>query len=219
MALDWTIKATDIAIMLATCLGPVLAVQTQKFLERRRDARDRQERNFRVLATTRANMLSTEHVSALNAVPIEFPITERGAKAIHVAWKAYLDHMAKQTSSLEPWVLRAQELHLDLILEISNFLGYKFTKTELKSEVYAPKAHGDIQTDQLVILRGLSEVLQGKRSLPLEINSLPSDPGAIDLMKQTNKAILSWLSGNSPASVKVERPPEGRTRKGGRGTA
>ena len=55
---DLTIKLTDIAIVLAALLVPVLAVQAQKWLERRRDVKERQLAIFRTLMATRNAMLS-----------------------------------------------------------------------------------------------------------------------------------------------------------------
>ena len=72
MTIDWTLKATDVAIVFATIVGPVLAVQAQKWLERSRAIRDRRMRIFRVLMSTRAARLSANHVEALNAISIEF---------------------------------------------------------------------------------------------------------------------------------------------------
>lgn len=37
--MDWDVRFTDIAIICATVLGPNLAVQAQKLLERRREVR------------------------------------------------------------------------------------------------------------------------------------------------------------------------------------
>ena len=69
---DLTIKTTDVAIIIATILGPILAVQAQKWLERERAIRDRRNAIFRTLMATRAAMLSPGHVEAFNAVPVDF---------------------------------------------------------------------------------------------------------------------------------------------------
>ena len=89
MTLDWTLKITDIAIIIAAIVGPILAVQAQKWLERGRAIHDRRMWIFLVLMSTRAMRLSTNHVEALNAVPIEFYGTDERLRAIIEAWKAY----------------------------------------------------------------------------------------------------------------------------------
>jgi hypothetical protein len=72
MTFGLAFKFTDVAIVVATLLGPILAVQAQKWLERDRVVRDRRLQVFRTLMTTRAMNLSPAHVEALNAVPVEF---------------------------------------------------------------------------------------------------------------------------------------------------
>ena len=58
MTIDWTFKGADIAIVVATLLGPVLAVQAQKWLERGREITQRRAWIFRTLMATRATNLS-----------------------------------------------------------------------------------------------------------------------------------------------------------------
>ena len=60
IALGWNITLTtvDFAIIFATLLGPVLAVQAQKLLERQRDIKGWRLAIFRTLMATRAAMLS-----------------------------------------------------------------------------------------------------------------------------------------------------------------
>ena len=63
---------TDAALITATVMGPVLAVQTQKWIERARARREAQQRTFNVLMATRAARVSPGHVEALNAIDIHF---------------------------------------------------------------------------------------------------------------------------------------------------
>ena len=69
MTWDYTIKLTDVAIVLATASGPIFAVQAQKCLERRRSVQERRLLIFRTLMSTRAAVLSPGHVEVLNAIP------------------------------------------------------------------------------------------------------------------------------------------------------
>jgi hypothetical protein len=48
----------DLAIVFATLLGPILAVQAQKFVEQRREQNHRRVAIFRALMMTRAAVLS-----------------------------------------------------------------------------------------------------------------------------------------------------------------
>jgi hypothetical protein len=49
---------SDIAVIVATLLGPVLAVQVQKYLERWRDEAERRKNVFKTLMATRLARLS-----------------------------------------------------------------------------------------------------------------------------------------------------------------
>ena len=62
---DWVTSA-------AVVIGPILAVQAQKMVERIKDKRERQLKIFKALMTTRAERVSREHVQALNMIYIEF---------------------------------------------------------------------------------------------------------------------------------------------------
>jgi hypothetical protein len=94
----------DASIVFATLGGPVLAVQAQKWLERRRSVDERRHAIFRTLMATRAAMLSGEHVQAFNAVPVEFYGSKGKLKQINTAWKTYLHHHATDNPPDEEWV-------------------------------------------------------------------------------------------------------------------
>ena len=66
---DTLIKFSDIVIAGATLLGPIFAVQAQKWLEAGREKKARMLAIFRTLMATRAALLSQAHVEALNSVP------------------------------------------------------------------------------------------------------------------------------------------------------
>jgi hypothetical protein len=66
---------SDWAIVSATLLGPILAVQAQKWLERWRDYRNRKMWVFQTLMATRAARLEAEHVRALNMIDLVFYIS------------------------------------------------------------------------------------------------------------------------------------------------
>uniref|UniRef100_UPI002AA29EDF DUF6680 family protein n=2 Tax=Serratia TaxID=613 RepID=UPI002AA29EDF len=56
----------------AVILGPIFAVQVQKYLEQFREKKQRRLNIFRSLMSTRAERLNREHVQALNMIDIEF---------------------------------------------------------------------------------------------------------------------------------------------------
>ncbi|MBU6490321.1 MAG: hypothetical protein KGQ57_21220, partial [Burkholderiales bacterium] len=66
IAIDFSVKMTDVAIVIATFCGPIFAVWAQRHLDRRRALRDAQERVFNVLMATRATWIAPARVEALN---------------------------------------------------------------------------------------------------------------------------------------------------------
>lgn len=206
----YSIKASDIAIVAATLLGPVLAVQAQKWLERARAIADRRNHIFRVLMATRAAVLSPSHVEALNAIPVEFYGKSDKLKCINDAWKLFLDHHAQNLNATEAWMQKRTDLFLDLLHLISNFLGYRFNRAQLASDIYNPVAHGQLESEQTLIRRGLAKLLSGETVLPMAVKEFPAT--ATDEMSANHlaiqKALLDWLSGQSSVKIDPSRGPE-----------
>lgn len=194
----------DVAIVFATIMGPILAVQAQKWLERDRAIRDRRMWIFRILMSTRAARLSANHVEALNAIPIEFYGDDKRLRAIIEAWKVYFDHMSTEATIQEIWNQKWNELFIDLLYLISQFLGYEFNRVEISKEVYAPKGHAVIESDQEIIRHGLAGMFSGKFAIPMEVKSLPVTPEAIGEQDALRQALLRWLDGKATVGVEVK---------------
>jgi hypothetical protein len=205
MIFDWTIKITDIAIVFATILGPIFAVQAQKYLEKGREIKQRRAWLFRTLMATRATTLSPTHVEALNAIPIEFYGNDKGLKTIIDKWKTYLNHLCKDTAA-SGWGEKRVELFVDLLQSMADFLGYEFNTVEITNEIYHPKGHEGIETDQEMIRRGLALLLSGKLALPMEVRSFPSDPAALKEQDELRRLLLRWLNGEASVAVDVNQP-------------
>jgi len=185
MTLDMTVKATDLAIVFATLLGPILAVQAQKWLERRRERNARRLALFRTLMATRAARLAPDHVRALNGIPLEFYGTKKRLKRIRDAWKVYFAHLSSQHApeNAQSWQQKSDDLFLDLLRELADFLGYdEFNPVELGKEVYSPQAHLALEADNLAIRQGLAALLKGQFALPIEQRIGPLDPAAQKLL-------------------------------------
>ncbi|QCP54716.1 hypothetical protein FAZ95_38310 [Trinickia violacea] len=179
MAWDFTVKITDVAIIVATFMGPIAAVQAQKWLERGRDVKQRRIAIFRALMATRANVLAPAHVEALNSIPIDFFGRSQSLKDVIAAWNVLLDHLnARNPPDMNRWGERRVELFISLLFKISQCLGYEFTELDLKNDFYAPQGHQAVQTDQEVIRRGFAEVFSGAHPFPVEIRNPPGAPAA-----------------------------------------
>ena len=63
---------SDWLVILAIIIAPILAVQIQKFMDHRKEEKERKMHVFRTLMATRAAPLSPLHVEALNMIDIVF---------------------------------------------------------------------------------------------------------------------------------------------------
>lgn len=164
---------------------------------------------FRVLMATRAARLSVNHVEALNSVPIEFYGNNKQLRAIVEKWKSYLDHMGVPIGeggmSQEMWNHQCNELFTDLLSLMAKFLGYEFNRVELSKEVYNPKGHHWIESDQEIIRRGLAKMFTGELAIPMEVRSFPVDDDALKEQEQLRKAALKWLAGDSAVGVEIKQ--------------
>lgn len=172
MAADCAFRWTDLAIIFATLLGPILAVQAQGWIDNRREEHRRRLQVFNSLMRTRATGLAPEHVNALNAVPLEFPKEHKKYKKLTEAWRIYLDHLSSDANATG-WAERRIELFGAMMQTMGELLGYQFDAVELKKDVYQPIAHGAAEIDANVIRQGLAALLKGDRPLPLEVKHMP----------------------------------------------
>jgi hypothetical protein len=201
MIWDYTIKLTDVAIVIAAMLGPVLAVQAQKWLERERDVKERRLVIFRTLMATRAAMLSPQHVEALNAVPVEFYGSSGKLKTVNEAWKLYLDHHDERLPTNDVWAQKRLDLFLDMLHLLSQFLGYTFSRAQLGRDIYSPKAHGDLETEQTIIRKGLVGLFKGEIALPLAVKEFPNaDSGNAELSAGLQQVLTDASQGTKPLS-------------------
>jgi hypothetical protein len=202
--MDASFKVADLAIVFATLVGPVLAVQAQKWVERGRELNNRRITIFRTLMATRAASLSPAHVEALNAIPIEFYGRRKAFREVVEAWKSYLDYLSQKGVNPDVWVQKRQDLFIELLWRLASCLGYSFTKLELEREVYSPLAHATIESQNEAIRIGLSRIFKGEAAFPLDIKTFPADPDSIKRQGEIQEQLLSWLQGQRAVKVQTE---------------
>jgi hypothetical protein len=203
MTWDWTIKLADIAIILATGLGPILAVQVQKIFEKRRATEGRRLQIFRMLMATRATRLSPAHVEALNAIPVEFYGNSQALRQIQDDWKSYLDTLANKDLTGQVIAEKRNNAFIDMLYSMSRFIGYSFSKSAIENDVYRPEGHVIIETDQEIIRRGLAKILSGETMIPMAVKEFPVDATALENQLKLQKLLSEWLGGER--AVKVEQ--------------
>jgi hypothetical protein len=151
-------------IYLATMNAPSRAVQDQKNREQAEATRDRKLRIFYTLMQTRTNRLSYKHTEALNMIDMEF----YGINDITYSWSEYLDNLNNLKDN-EGWRTEGDKLFINMLYEMSKFLGYSYTKLDIKNKFYSPQAHYCQELNQREIEQYLADILSHRKALPIII--------------------------------------------------
>ncbi|WLB58046.1 DUF6680 family protein [Bradyrhizobium japonicum] len=207
MAIEWW-------VVLATLLGPVVAVQTQKWIERASERGRRRQWIFTALMANRATRLSDEYVRALNLIDLEFSPKRFGGAAdrrVINAWRALFGELGNAPSDdnqdlnlARAWNERVTERLVDLLSEMSTALGYTFSEEELRRGIYYPKGRVDLEQSQIAIMHGLSKIVQGTASLPMKITEIPASPEAAKLQATLNEKMIGAYHEDGSLKVRVQ---------------
>jgi uncharacterized protein DUF6680 len=196
MVIDWTLKVTDIIMITAIFLGPIVAVQVTEVLRKRNDARDRRVRIFRTLMATRSATLAPQHVEALNLVEIEF----HGVRKVIDDWRLYLAHLNDRQYPTNAWPARRIELLTELLYGMSASLGYAHDKSQLRAGVYYPAGYENTEAENAEMRKLFLEVLRGRAKLPVSVTqAAPLPPAAAQAGPQA-------AEGPRPQGNPPERP-------------
>jgi len=122
--------------------------------------------------STRKQLISVEHVGALNLVEVEF----YGCKDIEKSWKNYLSHLNTDPEiNQAKWIRDRDNLLALMLSEMSKILGYKYDTLEIYQGGYSPGgwAHRDaVSFGALEYIRQLSA---GQKTVPISILDQPKD--------------------------------------------
>ena len=164
MTYNWLWPALTI---IAIFLGPFSALLVSRFLDNSRADKVRRMDIFRTLMRTRNQLLSWDHVQALNLVELEF---RKYPKAID-AWKNYLEKLSEPSPPIQEQE-RYQQFHAKreklltlLIGEIAKTLKIEVEQLEILEGNYVPQGWDDAEWEENVIRRALIEVLHGKSAI------------------------------------------------------
>lgn len=218
---------SDLLMIIAVLSAPLVAVQVERFLEQKRNKRERKLNIFKTLMATRGRNLDPRHVEALNMIDLEFD----GERDVTDAWKSYLDHLlnvpkypgsegkseeAKKSekalydSQISTWGDQKDNYLAELLHTMGKRLDYNFDKTHIKRSIYSPQGHADIENEQQLLRRASIELLMGRLSLP--VKTIPSDPSQDILDRQREEQeeqklirelLIKHYQGEIPTTVKI----------------
>lgn len=205
------IEAQNWAIIFATLVGPILAVQAQKAIEALREKHNRKMYVFEQLMATRKARLSPEHVRALNMIDLVFygqrviGVQRRSTAEQRVldCWKEYLDHLNNrhEDEPIAQWSAKGDELFTNILHEISADIGYRFDRVQLKRGAYSPIAHGEIEEEQNELRKATLSLVTGRHALKMNVVGMPIDP---DVANANAMAIQRLGSAVQNGAIKIE---------------
>ncbi len=218
---------SDILMICAVILAPLIAVQVDKYLEKKRNTKERKLNIFKTLMATRGRILDPRHVEALNMIDLEFD----GDKPVTDAWKAYLDHLINMPkyptsegkneeekksekniydSQMATWGDQRENYLADLLFKMGNSLDYNFDKTHIKRSIYSPQGHADIENEQQLLRRASIELLMGRLALPVETVTPPLSEDELKASKEEQaeqklirELLIKHYKGEIPSIVKI----------------
>ncbi|MEF3081910.1 DUF6680 family protein [Luteimonas sp. SMYT11W] len=172
------------AIIVATLMGPVLAVQAQKWIERIRAVGDRRQYVFHTLMASRASRMEAEHVRALNMIDLAYygtrvlgrPVRNAKCQAVIDAWREYFDHLNQRQPNPDDharWeaLLEVREnLFVSLLAAMAVERGLEFDRVQLKKGVYHPKGFFDDAMKNWEMKELAAAVLRGESAIRVAVN-------------------------------------------------
>ncbi|HEY9160881.1 MAG TPA: DUF6680 family protein [Desulfomonilia bacterium] len=182
--------------VIAILLAPLIAIQINELISKRNEGKKRRLDLFRALMATRATTLSPLHVESLNRIDVEFYGDDKKSKQVVEAWKIYYDHLCIPTTRKEPltaeedkaWTNKGKDLLTELIYQMSQCVGYEFDKSHIKRVCYYPQGHSDIEMEQMIIRKGIADILQLKKPIPPFFSFVaPTEKESIDKLFKENK--------------------------------
>jgi len=208
-------NVSDVALITATILGPVLAVQAQKFVERATERRRQRLSVFTTIMSNRATRIADDNIKALNAISLTFRPRWIGAKkdmAVLDAWRSLFGELTQGLAGggenpdqgfVNRWQERCNDRYVDLERAMANALGYKFTDEELRRGIYYPRGHGEREQAQLAILHNLKLLLEGETAINMRVKEMPVTPEVAAAQTALQERIMSSYSDDGSLKITV----------------
>lgn len=184
----------ELISIIAIIVGPILAVQIQKHLERMRDNKNRKLSIFKTLMATRGSTLSALHVEALNRIDLEFSNQNKYSKVI-VAWKEYFDNLSnapKSDSDVSRWFDKNIELLTSLLYEMGQSLNFNYDKVIIKRNIYSPEGHARLERENNQIRESLLKILQGENSFPINLKRAEISDEGFERQKKFQEIMIQY---------------------------
>lgn len=195
-----------IAIVVATFLGPLIAVLVTRWIDQTRETKTRKLWVFRSLLANRRATLSKEFVDAMNLVEIEFFGNER----VIGLWRRVMDKLHTDVSGFKDderdrHFEEINDLRAKMMHEIGLSLGYKMEQLDILRGGYFPEGWRSLEHRNELINHFLADVALGQRAFPI-VAIQPRSEGE----QGAKDAFESWLRGERALPIRiVDQPASG----------
>lgn len=216
--MDWSIKITDIAMVLAAFLGPAAAVFASELRQRYRQRNEYKMQVFQVLMKTRgASKLRTDHVEAINQIEFAFP--RKSCPDVEDARYQYRKHLRNPDASSEDpgvkavWEQKSKDLFADMLYQMAKNLKLPFSKSDIVEDSYKPDAYLFDEMAAYETKHLLLKLLRNESTLKLNTTLVPGQT------EEEQKKFIemqdvwkNFISGNTTIHVNVDNLPEENTK-------
>jgi hypothetical protein len=173
-ALHLGLKASEWIMIVAVVVGPIAAVLTQIFVQRRQEKRNQKLWVFGTLMSNRATVIAPDFVRALNYIDVVFYKNDD----VRAKWKALLTHynsdLYKDEKAGPMTYEKARDLTAELLTEMAKDLNYEFNYTHIKENAYYPRGHEEIERKTSQLREYGIAVLKGEASVKVVVTEQPS---------------------------------------------
>ena len=142
----------DWITVVAIIVGPILALLSQRGLDRLREKKKLRVQLYLTVMSLRATWLHADSVRALNSIDTIFD--RESDSGVRAAWTAVIsfartsqpDFQAHHDEAIA-WNDRLVDLRVDLYQLLGKAVGYNHTVDYIKTQFYNPQLHRDIEEE------------------------------------------------------------------------
>lgn len=188
MLLEW-LSRVDWAVVLATFVGPIVAVAITLWYQERSAWRSSRRSLFVSMMRTRRNPTNIEFVGALNLVPVYFYPNVTVMQRYKELMAIFDDTMWFEPGA-RPQLAEKTDLHIAYLLsEMSKAVGTPVEQLQILRGAYAPQGWQDEEQQQKRLREALTAIALGKAVLPISVVSASNVAGQSEAAKQEKQAV------------------------------
>lgn len=127
----------------AIIAAPMMTLYIQRKLDGKRVRDQRRQQIFNTLWINRRRPFWVARIDALNMIDVEF----FGEREVQDAWQELRAHYFGQHPGLNDDQIshEREERFATLLYAMSKVLGYKFSRTDIRDNIYRPQLHGTVE--------------------------------------------------------------------------